>query len=291
MFITEEIIRSIFKKERYYNVESKYNFLLFVIPIGSLYLCINILNTNDISLDNILSIFILLSINLSVFYILSLIIKSYERIYKQDMIKSEYKYYKNQLELIQDSNNKTAKIRHDYKNHMIALKNYINNGKQKEIDVYIDSVLDNLKPSNIIIDSGNFVIDSLLNYKIGCIDNLNYKIDVKVPKRIFVSDYDINILLGNLLDNAINALENDHEKILNISIIYKYESLYIKFCNSYSGYYKKKGNSFITTKDDKLNHGYGLKNIEEIVHKYSGNIEYYTDNNKFIVDIILCQNN
>ncbi len=291
LFITEEVLSFLFKRREYDNIELKYKFLLLLVPIGSLYLCASILNTHNISLGNIISILIIFFINISIFYILNLVIKSYRQIYEQDIIRIEKEYYKNQLELIKESDKKAAKIRHDYKNHMIAVKSYINDGKLSEADKYVDKVLDGLKTPSRIVSSGNYVIDSLFNYKLANIGDSNYKLDIKIPEELFVSDYDANILFGNLLDNAINAITWTKDKKLEISIRYKYEALYIKCCNSYSGDLKKIGGVFFTTNKDKTNHGYGIKNIEEIVNKYHGNIEYHTDDKNFSVDIVLCQGN
>ena len=104
---------------------------------------------------------------------------------------------------------------------------------------------------------------------------------------MFIPDYDFSIIIGNLLDNSIKALEETNDRTLNVSIKYKLQALHIVFSNSYSGRIKMDGNRFATTKQDKQNHGYGLKNIEEVVKRHNGKIEYFVHNNIFTVKILL----
>ncbi len=287
-FIIEEILRFVFKRDLYDDIELKYKIFLLIIPFGSLYVCKIILDSYNVSAMIISAIVILLMINVSVFFILMLVTNAYKRLHEQDMINREYKYYKEQLRMIQENNEKVASTRHDYKNHSLTVKSYIHEGDLKKAEEYIDEFVKNISCTSNIVKSGNKIVDNIFNYKLGRLSDINMNIDITIPDELFIPDYDVSILIGNLLDNALNALQKTEEKTLEVSIKYKLKALHIRFSNSYSGEIIKKGNRFITTKKDKRNHGYGIKNIEEVVNKYGGNIDYIIDNGIFTVKILIC---
>ena len=148
-------------------------------------------------------------------------------------------------------------------------------------------------PRNQYINSTNIAVDSSINFYLSKAAKLNTKLSlsIAVPPDIFVSDLDISITLGNLLSNAIEALEklqDDAERNLSVSILYKMSTLYLEIKNTFSGSLKKIDKvTFKSTKKDSRNHGYGLSNVNEVVEKYDGISSFTTEGNWFIVNITL----
>ena len=99
--------------------------------------------------------------------------------------------------------------------------------------------------------------------------------------------YDMNVLLSNLFDNAIEAASATTNRIFSFHIKYAKEIMYIEISNSYVGKIWKKCKDYQTTKSDKKLHGYGLKNVKYIVTKYHGTINTKTENHIFFVSIYL----
>ncbi len=290
LFILVEIIRLIYDSKHYESVDCKYRVLLMLIPLGNLYPCIYLLLTYDMSFANIFAIIMLFVVNVSIFFILNMITNTYEKNMENKALEASNKYYKNELQLIKQSNEIARTIKHNYTNHLITLKEYAKENGDKKIIDYIDSFLLNTKFESKLISTGNEVIDSLINYKLGRAKNIKYDIDIQIPTELFVSEYDTNILIGNLLDNALNALENTEEKYFEIRIRYRYSSLYIHFSNTYSGKLKRKGKFFATTNKDVENHGNGLREIYKIVKKYDGSTDFIVGDKCFTVDIIMSNN-
>ena len=102
-----------------------------------------------------------------------------------------------------------------------------------------------------------------------------------------MSNFDLTVLLGNLLDNAIEALRKDDKKSLSIKIRYIKGILYISMYNSFDGVINKGGNRFLSLKEDKENHGIGLTNIDSIVNKYNGEMRIDSKGGIYKTDIIL----
>ena len=98
---------------------------------------------------------------------------------------------------------------------------------------------------------------------------------------------DLNILISNLLTNAMEALTSCEQKYLNITMKYDRNILYISVYNTYQGTLCQQGNYFLTTKQDQHLHGYGFKNIHAIIEKYHGSSSFRTEEDIFKADIIL----
>lgn len=125
-----------------------------------------------------------------------------------------------------------------------------------------------------IINSGNVIVDSIVNYKLESLgaDNVELLVNINIPVKMKVSDFDLTTILGNLLDNAIRAVkETGDKKYLSIDIQHKSGRLIIRLVNSYKYVEKSKiGNYFISTKENRNKHGIGQINIERTVDKYDG---------------------
>ena len=100
-----------------------------------------------------------------------------------------------------------------------------------------------------------------------------------------IKTYDLNIIMGNLLDNAFENTMMAKNKQVLLKMKYFNSILYISSINTYTGAIKKSGEKFISLKDS--SHGYGVDNIKRIVNKYNGNIEIDYKNNIFNISIML----
>lgn len=107
-----------------------------------------------------------------------------------------------------------------------------------------------------------------------------------------ISDLDIHILMENLIDNALDAIAKSSTKSLYIVISSNEGCIRIEIDNSVSGNVLLKNPDFEnTTKNDKLRHGYGMKNIRDIIERYHGNIEYiYIEPDSVRCKIVLIKN-
>ena len=145
-----------------------------------------------------------------------------------------------------------------------------------------------LKTPDEIIESGDVEIDSLLNYMLA----QARKEQISVRTEVRLSDvsqhsFDINIILGNLLENAIEAARQAEEKKLSVNIKEEKGILKIHVENSYSGTLRQKGTKLLTTKKDSNLHGLGLGNVENIVQKYHGTMKIEKKDRLFSVQILL----
>ena len=236
----------------------------------------------------------LLVTNFFMLYLYNQLLHSILQKYETEMLKNQVQIYANQLDVIFHSEEKVKALWHDMKHHMNELK--LMAGKYDAVDIqdYIDHMEYFLHNPREIVSSGNVEIDSVLNYMLQRAKEELKTVTVKVilPEEIKHS-FDLNILLGNLLENAIEAAERTENKYLNVSITLQKGILRIRIDNSFvtesTSYKEERDGSRIlqTTKKRKELHGIGLKNVKKIVESYNGNMEIHMENDIFSVNIIL----
>lgn len=238
---------------------------------------------------SMLGLSVICLLNVSIYFLYEKISESYKERMEKVVMEQQIKMYIHQFEIIKQTQQNIKSLRHDLKNHLLLLNTYLQNEKYNEAKSYIEQMEKVVETSNEYVKTGNIEIDSLLNYKlkiveeIGCIPIL----EIDVPNESFMSDFDFTILIGNLLDNAIEALQKVEEKYLCIKLILNRGILYINISNSFDGKLYQKGKKFLSIKKDKEQHGIGLSNIEKIVNKYEGTMKISKSNNIYITNIIL----
>lgn len=178
-------------------------------------------------------------------------------------------------------------IRHDMKNHLQALLLMLNQIPLQIDDIrqYIQKLLSNISDTSQIISTGNLGIDAILSLKINLIKEAKIPINSKIiiPPGIHVSFDDSIIVLGNILDNAINAckklpLEN---KWIRLEVTYVQHALFIRISNP-----SPIISSIIST-NNYDEHGFGLKNVHTAIQKYNGTMDIEDNNSVFTVKIVL----
>lgn len=197
--------------------------------------------------------------------------------------------YQNQFEMIQQSQDELRSLRHDLKNHLLLIMKYIEIGKADSAVQYIQEITQTHGILDNYINTGNDETDCVLNYLLGLARQMECEIrtSIKVPAEAFMPALDLNILISNLLTNAIEAMQKCERKSLNITIRYDRSLLYISVYNTYQGALYKQNRYYHTTKKDASLHGYGFKNMNSIIEKYQGNAYFRTEDDIFKADIIL----
>jgi sensor histidine kinase regulating citrate/malate metabolism len=236
---------------------------------------------------------VLLFANIFILFLYDTIASEYENKINAMLSGQEKEYYFRQCGLMQESVEKMQSYRHDVKLHLTTLKDYVTDNN--DATEYLVSLIGDLGESGLYSSTGNIALDSIINFKLGNAkdDNIQTDIALSVPSAINIEVQDIVAILGNLLDNALDAVANAQEKTINLKIEYSKGNLLIKLENTFDGLvrYEKKGEGedkrIVTGKDDKGEHGYGLKNVKRSVDKYNGQMDISHEENTFSVAILL----
>ncbi len=106
-----------------------------------------------------------------------------------------------------------------------------------------------------------------------------------IPDKLEISPYDLNIMLGNLLDNAYENVIKANETKVMIDIKFDENVLYLSVANTYNSKIKKENGKIVSLKSK--NHGYGLENIKRIAKKYNGDMKIEYNEKMFMVGLVL----
>ena len=180
--------------------------------------------------------------------------------------------------------------RHDYHNHIQVLKAHMNLGQYDQAEEYLERLAEDLVTVDTVLKTGNVMVDAILNSKLSMIKERDIQVDATavVPRDIDISGTDLAVLIGNLLDNAMEACEHISDKkdrFIRIYIDIVKKQLYISATNSMEGKAGKTGNMFLSNKQGV--HGFGLQSIDNIVAKYHGYVNRQTENGVFATEIML----
>lgn len=180
--------------------------------------------------------------------------------------------------------------RHDYKHHIQTMKAHLAMKQYDELDTYLSELDTDLTTVDTVIKTGNVRIDAVLNSKLAVAKRKGIRVNAKaiVPKDLAVSEVDLCIIIGNLLDNAMEACEKEPEeekRFIRVYIDILKAQLYIYVANSMTNDIKKLGKNYLTTKT--AGHGFGLMRVDRVVARYNGYLNRQHEEGVFATEIML----
>ena len=179
--------------------------------------------------------------------------------------------------------------RHDYHNHLQTLKARLDMGQSESAREYLDRLENDLDGIRALAETGNVSVDAILNAKLSLVlkkgIELNFK--AEVPQALTVSDIDLCVILGNLIDNAVESCERVEEdrRFLRLYIGVLKKQLYLSITNATAETVRKIDAAYISAK--RGNHGHGLKRIDRVVEKYGGYVNRQNEPGVFATEILL----
>lgn len=260
----------------------KYMLAATAIPILSVIACCLILYRDNNNAENMVvysyfAVIVIIFINVMNFVQLIFEHKVYEEKINTGILLNAYRQQEENLKEIKGLKNEIDQTRHEVKRVMNIVGNFIEEkdyGKAKEFlaEFTSDKSLDKVD----MIQSDNLVLNYLVNRKIAECQDKNIIINCFISGEICgIKDVDMYILLGNLLDNAIEAAQKTKDRKINLSACGEEDSIVLEIYNSTGENVLEDNPGFKTTKTKKEGHGFGIKNIENVVHKYDGAIKYF----------------
>lgn len=288
------IVRTIklFTKKNFI-IDPKSIIFLVPLPISSVLMFVLFIRTCYIVDDTYYQILTLVSsvvlvfANLSIFFFIDRVNDYTENKTDLMLYEVEYKSQKQHLESLQEHLSETRAFRHDTKNKMLSLIGLMNAGENEKALAEMKASLNLLDESGKdIVNTNHPIIDALLQNKLreNKPKGILVKPIIKITEELKVNEVDMGILLGNIVDNAIEATDRlEQEKRIPIEVrVLSLDGLVsINVQNAVD--HEVDTESLRTIKKDKLMHGYGVKQIKKTVAKYDGTAEFVCKDNVFTV--------
>ena len=187
-----------------------------------------------------------------------------------DMQKKQYDYQLQQSAAVR-------RFKHDLVNHIGVLRELMNEKKTEEAKEYIDTIWDMQDEFDLRIHTGDSSLDVIVNYYLylAIKENIEFVVWGKLSEKMPLEMFDITTLMGNILQNAVEAAIKTDVPRIRVELVEHKKEIFIVVSNSAAKRINTKTDFFMTSKKDKENHGFGLKNIVATVEKYHG--EYYME--------------
>lgn len=292
-------LKRVFTKDEIKELPVRYSFMLVLIPIGSIYIMNNIfmlgyrLHSNRANIQSAVTAVILLGVNVLVFYIYikladDLQLRRMTSVYEQQLDLCERHQQERELSILQ-----LRDVRHNMKNNLVSILAYAENGDNEKIIRFVNEIMEEggIKTSTVT-NSGNIVIDSLIGYwyveakKVG----IDFSVNLNIPMEMPFRGADICLILGNLLENAVEAAQKaEGKKYIRLHMKYDKNNLLLFVENNYKGVLiKTKDKRLKSTKTDAGNHGVGLSSVYRIAAKYHGVVTIDDGvTNHFLIRVVL----
>ncbi len=164
------------------------------------------------------------------------------------------------------------RFKHDLVNHIGVVRELINEKKTEEAKEYIDTIWNIQDVFDLKIHTGDSFLDIIVNYYsyLAIKENIEFAVWGKLTERMPLEMFDITTLMGNILQNAFEAAIKADVPRIRVELVEHKEEIFIVVSNSVAKRVNTKADFFMTSKEDKENHGFGLKNIAATVEKYHG---------------------
>ena len=179
--------------------------------------------------------------------------------------------------------------RHDYHNHLQVIKAQLALGETDQLQRYLDELEQDLDRVDSWIKSGNLMADAILNSKLSLAQQKKIAVNCKarLPENLPVEDVDLCVILGNLLDNALEACEQIPEegRFLRVYLAVNGRQLYMSIQNSAKEELNFNERNYITQK--RGSHGFGMKRVSAVVEKYDGFLNLANEPGIFAAEVTL----
>lgn len=229
---------------------------------------------------------LLIIINFMTIYLYDNTIRNMQARKENEILEVQNLCQQKQAESMQNVMEQIRGERHDFYKHLSSLRQMLIQEQYPGARKYVDELCEerNAISAKIIADTGNYTLDSILNYEYERARTYDIEIeyDCEIPKELELSPKDMSIILMNLLDNAIEAVRKEEEKKITCKIMYRKPQLLIRVTNPCTG---ETGTLGKTTKKDAVEHGYGLKNVEKVTDQYLGTMKVERKKDEFDVKI------
>lgn len=266
---------------------------LIILVLGCFIIFIYTLDSSKETMENLVMVIFLIN-TLMIIIILSIyekIIDSLQVTAQRQIQQQKYEITQSYYDELSEKSNQLSSLRHDFKNHLGVIAGRLEQKAYSDALNYLNHITSQIQSAGDLVITNNTTVSAILQSKKSECERkgITFSYTAAFEKIHKLSDIQITIILGNLLDNAIEALETEviSNKYINLSLSQINTYLAIQCENPYLNKPQEKNGYLITTKAEKEFHGIGLKNVAEICDSHRGELHYSFENSLFTIKILL----
>ncbi|RCX17669.1 sensor histidine kinase YesM [Fontibacillus phaseoli] len=288
MFAVIQIIRFMAKR-RSYPLQLRYFLLFLSVPIISIYQ-VNVLTIySEKNIHYFLSVSGFIVLNVLVVYILDTVIARFQLLHENAQLQHQMDYQDANYEKTVHSFKKIKSIIHDTNQQFLYVAECIERGKTTEASEHIRVTLNKIEGAYHRVNTGNLVIDALVTnaLNIGQANGIRMETELRLYDReLQIERYDLCVVLGNMLDNAIEASKKvkvAEDRNIRVYIRSSESALFVRIRN----HVDREVTDLRSRKASPDYHGFGLTNIKRICEKYGGHMTIETESQAFDNMVVL----
>ena len=232
---------------------------------------------------------IFFAVSILIFLMLETALVSYQKSYEIQTADFQQNVLLQQYDEIKNIYMNMRGWRHDYHNHIQVIKAQMALEEWEEAKQYLDELEQDLERVDTYIKSGNLMMDAILNSKLTLAEHIGIAVNCKVqmPEQLEIADVDLCVILGNLLENALEACDKipREKRFLRIYGIVNGGQLYLSIQNSAKEELDFNEQSYITNKRGE--HGFGMRRVKLLVDKYQGYLNLQNEPGIFAAEVTL----
>lgn len=291
LFATLRLFLFIFRADTSLNIKSIITTILFtlttILGLGATMGVTAYPIASEIQVQILLITFAFVAVNIFLYLLISQIQTLQKTKYELKLLENKMSF---ENERYRDANAIWAnikKIQHDMKQHLTVIDGLISDGKTDECQNYVRDLLPGIKQVGKLVVTDNTILDYMINSKLCPLENTQIVVSGSAGDLSDIKDADLACLIGNILDNAIEAIQNLEEKRIEL-LFMKQNSNRIIICkNTVEKSVLETNKALKSTKKDRDNHGFGHSIIAKIVSDYHGMVDYFEETNMFGIQIVL----
>lgn len=272
-------------------ITPQYTILIYLTPIASFFVMFTIpaesLSSHLHSFLKMTACAGMLLLNIVNYFLLDNILQVKELEKTQEILDTQVEFQSEKYQLISTAYRNSRKLIHDTKKQFLYLQNALEEAHYTEAKEYLTQTLHSLDKNYSRINTGNLVIDAFVSNHMNIAEQegilFETLLQIDQPNNLPVSDYDFSILLGNLLDNSLNAcrkIPSPYPRKIQVDIRTSSLELLIHISNSVIEEPSK-------DLSENLNHGYGTVNVDQITRNHYGTYSHYIKDHMYHALVIL----
>lgn len=287
-------IINIFRNRKQEGYSWKYTISILITPIMSLFVAVNlpspIESNHPESIAYTISITGLFVINIVNYILLENLFRVKILEEQTQQLELQHTYQSNKYSQISSAYRSTRSILHETKRHFFYIQECAGRQDYEHILQYLQTAMVNMENAYNRVNTGNLVIDSFLSNHLAIAEkeSIQYKTILQIePEKIPVDDYNLSILLGNLLDNSLQECRRiapPYPRVIQVEMRTTNKEFVIHVANSSRS---TNDNNMKNDLEYQLFHGYGIENVKNITNRYNGSYDMLQKENLYDVVVII----